>query len=181
MFLLLAILQTEHAVPTMKFAGITLGRTSTGELQKRFGKAGSNIGQHPNSRYCWALKDGLTVEVDGWNVAAKHQGYIVDLIAVSNWKGTLEETLAESGLAPSFALLGKIRVGMSCKQVEIAMGTSSVVPHGTNAYSEVTLAMKNDRNQSSFIVRFNWDRRSKLTDLSVRAANQRPEHDKSTK
>ena len=175
-FLLLAQLQTEHSVPTLKFAGITLARTSTGEAQNRFGKAVSNIGQHPNSRYCWVLKDGLTIEVDGWNVAAKHQGYIVDLIAVSNWKGTLEETLAKSGLTPSFALLGKIRVGMSPKQVEIVMGTCSVVPHGTNAYSEVTLAIKNDRNQSSFIVRFNWDRRSMLTDLSVRTANQSPEH-----
>lgn len=154
--------------PSVAIAGVQLGSTSTGTLIRRLGRASVLTGQHPNSRHYWTLKGGLCLTVDGWEHSSDGTGYVVDVVALSNWRGTLSSTLAVNHLEPSLALLSPLRIGMTTHQVSDALGLSAsdlttVEPRCSTL--EVIFGTAGQR--AVVTIRLYWDAKNRFRELVV--------------
>lgn len=113
------------------------------------------------------MKSGLTVMVDGWDSAPKGRGYLVNMVAVSNWSGELATSLKSCGLTPSLALVGTLRVGMTRQQVAKEMGFVGQDLMGSAAHTDAEMILRSGKRKSDLALRFNWDKKNALQTIQV--------------
>ena len=92
--------------------GVSLGKTTTRQLAKRLGKPEVFVGAHANSRFVWSFKNDGSLTVDGFKSSPKREGYIIDTIHVSHWKGTIGDFCKRHKLLPAARWLRPLACGM---------------------------------------------------------------------
>ncbi|MBV6459798.1 MAG: hypothetical protein HONBIEJF_02951 [Fimbriimonadaceae bacterium] len=168
LWIAIALSGSSVAMSDAYLAGVEPGITSMRELARRHGAPEVLVGQHPNSRYCWVFKDGLTLTVDGWEPDTTGYGYAIDFVSVSDWKGQLKESLRANKLLPSLSLVSDLKIGMSEDQVLTAMGMSRTGrPKGNRAFD--IQIRSGHKDSKTVILRLVWDRMVRLNGIQLLA------------